>query len=75
MMVAARPALAASSAKAGRQSGLVQMLQPIQERRASFTDSQAMEILENGSNHARVRAEETMRQVRTAMQLSYSSEK
>ena len=56
-------------------SGLVQMLQPIQERRASFTDSQAMEILENGSNHARVRAEETMRQVRTAMQLSYSSEK
>jgi tryptophanyl-tRNA synthetase len=55
--------------------GLVKVLQPIQERRASFTEAQAIEILKDGSDRARVRAEETMRQVRSAMQLSYSSEK
>jgi tryptophanyl-tRNA synthetase len=48
---------------------LVRVLQPIQERRASFTEVQAKDILEEGSNRARLRAEQTMRQVRAAMQL------
>ena len=36
---------------------LVQVLQPIQERRASFTEAQVKEILKDGSNRARIRAE------------------
>jgi tryptophanyl-tRNA synthetase len=47
--------------------GLVQILNPIQERRARYTEADAAEILEGGSNRARVRAEQTMREVRTAM--------
>jgi tryptophanyl-tRNA synthetase len=50
--------------------GLVQILQPIQDRRASFSDSQVDEILEDGSNRARARAEQTMQQVRAAMQMT-----
>jgi tryptophanyl-tRNA synthetase len=46
---------------------LVQVLQPIQERRASFSEPQVEEILKEGSRRASVRAEETMQQVRTAM--------
>jgi tryptophanyl-tRNA synthetase len=53
-------------------NGLVQVLQPIQDRRASFTVPQALEILEDGSNRARVRAEQTMREVRSAMQMGLS---
>jgi tryptophanyl-tRNA synthetase len=49
---------------------LVQVLQPIQERRASFSSSQAEEILESGSSRARARAEQTMQQVRAAMQMA-----
>jgi tryptophanyl-tRNA synthetase len=49
---------------------LVQVLEPIQARRASFSEKQAIEILEDGSNRARARAEETMRQVRAAMQMT-----
>lgn len=49
---------------------LVQVLQPIQERRASFTIPQVEEILIDGSQHASVRAEQTMREVRTAMKLT-----
>jgi tryptophanyl-tRNA synthetase len=49
--------------------GLVQVLQPIQDRRASFTVPQAVEILEDGSNRARARAEQTMQEVRSAMQM------
>jgi tryptophanyl-tRNA synthetase len=49
---------------------LVQVLQPIQERRASFSSSQAEEILEDGSSRARARAEQTMQQVRAAMQMA-----
>jgi tryptophanyl-tRNA synthetase len=49
---------------------LVQILQPIQDRRASYTEAQAMEILEDGSNRARIRAEQTMVEVRAAMQMS-----
>jgi len=48
---------------------LVQILQPIQDRRASFTEAQAEEILEAGSDRARVRAEQTMQEVRAAMQM------
>jgi tryptophanyl-tRNA synthetase len=49
---------------------LVQVLQPIQDRRAGFTEAQAAEILEAGSDRARVRAEQTMEEVRAAMQLT-----
>jgi tryptophanyl-tRNA synthetase len=52
---------------------LVQLLAPIQERRASFTEKQVEEILEDGSNRARARAEQTMHEVRAAMQMSLSS--
>ncbi len=52
---------------------LVQILQPIQERRASFSEAQVTEILEAGSNRARARAEQTMVEVRQAMQMSLSS--
>jgi len=51
---------------------LVQVLQPMQDRRASFTDAQAMEILENGSKRAALRAEQTMAEVRSAMQMPFS---
>jgi tryptophanyl-tRNA synthetase len=46
---------------------LVQILQPIQERRASFSEPQVKEILKEGSRRASARAEVTMRQVRAAM--------
>jgi len=49
---------------------LVQVLQPIQERRAAFTESKTIEILEDGSRRAQARAEQTMVQVRAAMQLT-----
>ncbi|WP_263358410.1 tryptophan--tRNA ligase [Acidicapsa ligni] len=48
---------------------LVQILAPIQERRARFTASQAIEIIEEGSIRARRRAAETMREVDDAMQM------
>jgi tryptophanyl-tRNA synthetase len=49
---------------------LVQVLQPIQGRRASFTEPQVLEILEDGSKRARLRAEQTMVEVRAAMQMT-----
>ena len=49
---------------------LVQVLNPIQERRARYSESDAAEILEDGSNRARARAEQTMVEVRAAMQLT-----
>ncbi|MGA8783262.1 MAG: tryptophan--tRNA ligase, partial [Terracidiphilus sp.] len=52
---------------------LVQVLQPIQDRRAGFTDAIAKEILFEGSRRASVRAEQTMVEVREAMQLTYST--
>jgi tryptophanyl-tRNA synthetase len=52
---------------------LVKVLEPIQIRRASFTGSQVSEILEDGSNRARARAEQTMQEVRAAMQMSQDS--
>jgi tryptophanyl-tRNA synthetase len=49
---------------------LVKILQPIQERRASVTESQAIEILNEGSRRAAIRAEQTMVEVREAMQMT-----
>jgi tryptophanyl-tRNA synthetase len=49
---------------------LVQVLKPIQERRAGFTDPQVGEILKEGAHRARTRAGETMREVQAAMQLN-----
>jgi hypothetical protein len=47
-------------------------LNPIQERRAKYSEADAAEIIEDGSNRARGRAEETMIQVRAAMQMTSS---
>jgi tryptophanyl-tRNA synthetase len=48
---------------------LVQILNPIQERRAKYTPSEVEDILKDGASRARNRAEQTMTDVRTAMQL------
>jgi tryptophanyl-tRNA synthetase len=48
---------------------VVQILAPIQERRARYTAAQALEIVEAGSVRAQVRAAETMREVDAAMQM------
>ena len=52
---------------------LVQILKPIQERRAGFSEPQVMEILDEGAVRARTRAEQTMQQVRAAMQINLAS--
>ena len=49
---------------------LVQILLPIQERRARYSDSDVENILEDGSARARQRAEQTMVEVRQAMKLA-----
>jgi tryptophanyl-tRNA synthetase len=49
---------------------LVQVLIPIQERRAGYSDSDVMNILEEGAAKARLRAEQTMVEVRAAMKLA-----
>ena len=49
---------------------LVQILAPIQARRASFTDEDVKNILEDGAARATKRAEETMVEVRAAMKLA-----
>ncbi len=53
--------------------GLMKVLQPLQERRAQFSEAQVIEILEDGSHRARARAEETMREVRDAMQMTLTT--
>ena len=53
--------------------GLVKILQPIQERRASVTEQQAIEILNEGSRRAGARAEQTMVEVREAMQMTLTT--
>jgi tryptophanyl-tRNA synthetase len=53
---------------------LVQILQPIQGRRASFSEAQVEEILKDGSRRATVRAEQTMREVYSAMHLTLTAE-
>jgi tryptophanyl-tRNA synthetase len=49
---------------------LVQVLIPIQERRASYSESDVKNILADGSARARLRAEQTMVEVRAAMKLA-----
>ena len=51
-------------------NALVQVLEPIQIRRAGFSEARVMEILEDGSSRARRRAEQTMQEVRAAMRLT-----
>jgi tryptophanyl-tRNA synthetase len=48
---------------------LVQILNPIQERRARFSDTQVDSILKEGSDRAAKRAEQTMVEVRAAMKM------
>ena len=52
---------------------LIQILKPIQERRASFTEAKVLDILHDGSNRAFARAAQTMEQVYDAMQLKLTS--
>ena len=54
---------------------LAQILTPIQERRAGFTPARVEEILADGSRRARVRAEQTMDEVRAAMNMTLSTER
>jgi tryptophanyl-tRNA synthetase len=49
--------------------GLVSVLNPIQERRAKFTESLVQEILVEGGKRAYARGEQTMLEVREAMNL------
>ncbi len=48
---------------------LVQVLNPIRERRAQLKDDEVEAILKDGSRRATVRAEQTMKEVRAAMQM------
>jgi len=54
---------------------LVEVLAPIQERRAGITEAQALEILDEGSRRAAARAEQTMAEVREAMKMPLSTVK
>ena len=54
---------------------LLKVLQPIQERRAAISEPQAIEILNEGSRRAAVRAEQTMVEVREAMKMPLSTVK
>ena len=49
---------------------LVQILEPIQARRASLTEARVVEVLKDGNRRAATRAEVTMEQVRAAMKLT-----
>lgn len=53
---------------------LVQVLNPIQERRASYSQPQVLEILNDGARSAAERAEATMQEVRSAMKLPMANE-
>ncbi len=52
---------------------LVQILAPIQQRRAATSEKQAIEILKAGSLRAEARAEQTMIEVRNAMQMTLTT--
>jgi tryptophanyl-tRNA synthetase len=52
---------------------LVQILNPILERRAKYTPAEVEDILKDGSTRARSRAEQTMTEVRAAMKLTPAS--
>ncbi len=53
--------------------GLMKVLQPIQDRRSRLSEAQAIEVLKEGSRKAAVRAEQTMVEVRDAMQLNLTT--
>jgi tryptophanyl-tRNA synthetase len=53
---------------------LVQILEPIQARRAGFSEAQAKEIVQAGSERAARRAAQTMGEVYAAMQLTLTRE-
>ena len=53
--------------------GLVQILNPLQERRASYSESRVDELLMEGSRKAKLRAMQTMEQVHAAMQMKLSN--
>lgn len=53
---------------------LIQILNPIQKRRASFTEPQVLEILKDGAARASSRAEQTMQEVHGAMQMTLTGE-
>ena len=53
---------------------LVEVLNPIQERRAGFTEPQVKEILRAGSERASARAAQTMSEVYAAMQMTITAE-
>jgi tryptophanyl-tRNA synthetase len=53
---------------------LVQILEPIQARRAKFSEAQAREILSVGSKRAARRAAQTMEEVYAAMQMTLTRE-
>ena len=61
--------------KSWASDSLLKVLQPIQERRASITEPQAIEFLEEGSRRAAVRAEQTMVEVRETMKMPLSTVK
>jgi tryptophanyl-tRNA synthetase len=48
----------------------VQILNPIQERRAKFSPEDVKNILADGDARAAARAEQTMQEVRQAMKLA-----
>jgi tryptophanyl-tRNA synthetase len=52
---------------------LIKILEPIQQRRAATTEKQAIEILKAGSLRASARAEQTMIEVRNAMQMTLTT--
>jgi tryptophanyl-tRNA synthetase len=52
---------------------LVKVLEPIQQRRAATTEKQAIDILNAGSLRAAARAEQTMIEVRDAMQMTLTT--
>ena len=52
---------------------LVKILEPIQHRRAATTEKQAIEILNAGSLRAAARAEQTMIEVRSSMQMTLTT--
>jgi len=54
---------------------LLRVLQPIQERRSAISEPEAIEILNEGSRRAAVRAEQTMVEVREAMKMPLSTVK
>jgi tryptophanyl-tRNA synthetase len=61
--------------KSWASDSLLKVLQPIQERRSAITESQAIEILNEGSRRAAVRAEQTMVEVREAMKMTLTTVK